>query len=270
MPLLAVTGLIGSLSGCDILAIEHAQVAHKPELPPIMTPKDALELEVYFVERPLADPLLGESLWRELDQISNVSPQSRARLSQAGIRFGVCGTSPPDSLEALAHASNATAAGPALRQQRLPLFAGQEGTLEVAVLTEPFEITSPSLHGQNIRRYDFARCVVRVSGERTQEGWVRLHLQPEVHHGQDLARPVASEHEWKYQHAPSIDPLYEQRFDVQLNQGEIIVLGSAGQSLDSIGGRFFRGHRDGTPVERLLIVRVASIKAIAPVRSTDW
>ncbi len=253
-------------AGCDIVSIDHSQQAHKPVLPPIIAPKDAIELEVFFVERPLDDPLLGESLWRELDQISTVSPQSRARLAQSGIRFGVAGTSPPASIRALARAPNATAAGPALRQQQLPLFAGQEGTLEVALLREPFEVVGP---GQNARSYQNARCVMRVGGERTQEGWVRLHFQPEVHYGQQIARPVASEHEWQYQHAPSIDPFFEQGFDVELNQGEIIVIGAGNSSADSLGARFFRGLRDSTPVERLLIVRVSAIKEIAPVRSTQ-
>ena len=264
-----VSSLLLLTAGCDILSIDHAQPAHQAVLPPIIAPRDAVELEVFFVERPLDDPLLGESLWRELDQISTVSPQSRARLAQAGIRFGVAGTSPPASLRALARAPNATAAGPALRQQQLPLFSGQEGTLEVAVLRAPFEVASASLHGRNVRSYNGARCVMRVSGERTQEGWVRLHFLPELHHGQEIARPVAAEHEWQYQHAASIDPFHEQRFDVELNQGEVIVIGAGGSAADTIGAQFFRGTRDATPVERLLIVRVSTIKQVAPVRSTQ-
>jgi hypothetical protein len=256
--------------GCDIVAINHTQQSNKPVLPPIVAPKDAIELEVFFVERPLGDPLFGDSLWRELDQISTVLPQSRSRLFKAGIRFGVAGNSPPASLRALAGASDATAEGPALRRQLLPLFAGQAGTLEVAVLSEPFEVVSAGVNGQAPRRYDFGRCVVRVTGEQTQDGWVRLHFLPEIHHGQEATRPVASEQEWQYQKAQSIDPFYEQQFDVELNQGEVIVLGATGDAADSVGGRFFRGLRDTTPVERLLIVRVSTIKEIAPVRANQW
>jgi hypothetical protein len=81
---------------------------------------------------------------------------------------------------------------------------------------------------------------------------------------------VPSEQEWQYQTAQSIYKFYEQQFDVELNQGEVIVLGATGDAADSVGGRFFRGLRDTTPVERLLIVRVSTIKEIAPVRATQW
>lgn len=262
--------LLPALCGCEILTINHAQEVNKPVLPPIVAPKDAIELEVFFVERPLGDPLFGDSLWRELDQISTVSPQSRSRLFQAGIRFGVAGSSPPDSLRALASASDARAEGPALRNQVLPLFAGQEGTLEVAVLSEPFEVIAAGPNEQRPRQYDFGRCVIRVSGEQTQEGWVRLHFQPEIHHGQEATRPVASEQDWQYQKSQSVDRFLEHHFDVELNQGEVIVLGATGDAANSLGGRFFRGLRDATPVERLLIVRVSTIKEIAPVRSNQW
>jgi len=50
---------------------------NRPSLPPIQTAADSVQLEVFFVDRPADDPLLGPSLWREIDQIAAIPAETR-------------------------------------------------------------------------------------------------------------------------------------------------------------------------------------------------
>ena len=60
------------------------------------------------------------------------------------------------------------------------------------------------------------------------------------------------------------------RFDVELNIGELMVVGPLGEEKDSIGGRYFRSGEPPVESERVLVIRVADIEKIEPVRSKDF
>jgi hypothetical protein len=72
------------------------------------------------------------------------------------------------------------------------------------------------------------------------------------------------------QQGQKIDHLYEQRFDVELNIGELVVIGPQGDANDSIGARFFRTGEPPAESERVLVIRVTDIRQVEPVRSQDW
>jgi hypothetical protein len=268
-PLICI--LCCALAGCAILKIDHKQSAAKPALPPLVAPKDALTLEVYFIERAAGDLLIGESLWRQLDEASAIkSSDVRARLRAAGLRVGRAGTNAPHTLRAAAVEQRPGAERGPGAIQRVPLLAGQETTIEAASINEPFQLRTLGTAGERVTPYHAARCILRISGERQQEGWVRLHVQPELHHGAKTIQMSAQDGDWKLHQDQKIDHLYEQRFDVELNIGELVVVGPLGDEMDSIGGRFFRTGKPPAETERVLVVRVADIQKVEPVRSNDW
>lgn len=266
----SLCGALG-MSGCLPLAIDHRQAALKPALPPLVKPKDAITLEVYFIERAAGDPLLGETLWRDLDEIGAIkSAESRARLQAAGLRVGLGGSHAPAALRALINDGPSSARSPAAGYQPIVLLAGQESTLETAVIDRTFEIRAARGTGDLAKSYDGARCVLRLSAERQQEGWVRLRFQPELHYGPPIVQPTAGDRAWQLRQGQKIDALYEQRFDVELNLSEMVVIGAAGKAPDAIGARFFRSGEPPTATERIMVVRVADLQQIEPVRARDW
>ena len=91
-------------TGCWNFSISHRQTAAKPALPPLVKPKDALSLEVFYIPRPAGDLLLGESLWQQLDETVVKSPELRTRLRAAGLRVGLAGSNVPPTLRAAATA----------------------------------------------------------------------------------------------------------------------------------------------------------------------
>jgi len=254
-----------------MLKIDHQQAASKPVLPPMVQPQDALTLEVYYIERGAGDPLLGDALWRHLDEAGAVkSPAVRARLRAAGLRVGLAGTNAPQTLRAAAAERRSAAERGPGGMQKVSLLAGQETTIEAANIDEPFELQTNGASGKHVTPYNGARCILRLSGERQADGWVRLHVQPELHHGRSTIQPKATNGDWKLQQGQTIDHLFDQRFDVELNIGELVVVGPLGDEHDSIGGSFFRSGEPPAASERVLVIRVADVQQIKPVRSQDW
>ena len=81
-PLLAVLLGLCALGGCSLFpggsGVKSVDL-RRPSLPPIQTSHDAVQLEVFFVDRPADDPLLGQTLWREVDQIAVFTRLQRQR-----------------------------------------------------------------------------------------------------------------------------------------------------------------------------------------------
>ncbi len=238
-------------------------------MPPVVSARDGIDLEVYFIERSAQDPLIGESLWRGIDQINGTDALDRVRLNLEGIRFGIAGSNPPDAIRALtAEDANRSARNPT-RVQSLTLISGQETELEAGAHDGPLTLRINGTQGGIIREYGAVRCILRLKAESLDEGWVRLSVEPEIHHGAMQIRTVATDHDWKYQESQQIDPLYEQRFSTELNVGELLVIGSLGDAPESVGQRFFRSGGE-MPTERVIVIRVAGMQRVEPVRSNDW
>ena len=97
-----------SLICCGVLACESLPSGRSsPEkttafkLPPIPVPRDSVEVDIVFIDRPASDPMLGKTLWREVDQVGALTTEQRAAIRAAGIQVGHVGSSPPDVLQSL-------------------------------------------------------------------------------------------------------------------------------------------------------------------------
>ena len=55
------------------------------KLPPLPVPRDSVEVEIVFIDRPAGDSLLGKTLWRDVDQVGMLSAEQRSALREAGI-----------------------------------------------------------------------------------------------------------------------------------------------------------------------------------------
>jgi hypothetical protein len=250
------------VSGCALWSQPLVTgTARKPTLPAAVSSIQGIEFEAYFVDRPAGDPLAGEPLWRDIDQISGIRPEARALLNRAGMRFGVSGSSPPPTLRSLLSTL------PQPRTQRFTLLSGQETELEANVLAGDHTIRVLNGTRDETRDYNAPRCVLRVKAHGTQEGWVRLEFLPELHSGALRVRPTANDREWRLRESQEVDPLYEHRFSVEVNVGEIVVIGGVGDEADSLGQHFFRNGETPPRTERVLILRVAAMNKVAPTSS---
>lgn len=235
-------------------------------LPPIPKTLDALRLEVIYVDRPIDDPLLRTSLWKSVDQISNLSPEVRGMLRDNGIRFGHVSSTPPRPLQALLELSEESND---LSRQQFTLPSGADTTIETSPILPERQFSFRRADADVTDTYKNARCVLRVSGERLQDGWARLDFLPEIHHSRHVTRPVAGDESLEFRTAQALVPLYAQRFAVTLNAGDILLLTvdrESPQLAGSIGQHFFLNAHTENRMQRLLIVRLAQIQRIEPTR----
>jgi hypothetical protein len=124
--------------------------------------------------------------------------------------------------------------------------------------------THVSVEGDE-KRYEAAQCVYRITAFREQEGWARLEFVPEIQHGSPRMRPVPGPDDWHLLASQKTDRLFGQRFSVRLNIGEMAIVTASDHLPGTAGHRFFIGPEGAEPIQRLLIVRLASMgKEIDP------
>lgn len=253
-----------SLSGCILFqgAQTLAQVSRESVLPDIKTPADAIRLDIMFVERPINDPLLSRGLWEEMDQMIDIPADRRMELHENGFKFGLAGTEAPPTLAALLEegaAEEFDELNGFWTNRRLSLRRGQSTVVMCDHDASLWKLTLSADGRTTPENYDHARGVMKVELREINDGWVRVHVQPEVHHGAGSVRHEANENGWSLSSGQAIDTIVPGGFDVSLNLNEMFVMSADDSARDRAGNYFFRREDDGRLMQRVVVFRVADL-----------
>ena len=143
---------------------------------------------------------------------------------------------------------------------------GAEAEIQASEVHPECSITLLSANGAEEREYKNARCIFRVMARCVQNGWVQVDFLPEIHHGEQAMRYEAADVGYTMRASQKIEPLFGQRFSVNLNVGEMAVMTCNSDDPKSAGRHFFvRTNDDGVEVQRLLVVRLADMAKTGPV-----
>lgn len=257
-----LAGVFLSVAGCHLF--RKADETEGTTLPPLVAPRDSVQLEILFVDRPQSDPLIGESLWQKVDQIAGFSSEERQQLRTAGWQIGHCSSHPPRALEALLNDSadgDSTAQDRRTVRRRIAVPSGQDIPIEV---TETLPELKLNRNGRN-RTYTNVKAVLRVHVERQQDGWVKLRCVPEIHHGLNLLRPFATAQNWTRRRSQNVVPIYDQQFSLSLNIGELALITAGDVDREQVPAAFFRSLDNSGELQRLLVIRVANMRRLTPV-----
>lgn len=241
------------------------------KLPALTAPRDSVELNIVFVDRPVSDPLLGKTLWREVDQVGTLSAEQRALIREAGILVGHVGSSPPEALQSLLNLSDQDLERQRREANGLPKTAARRVALPPGTETEVWSneavarrvLTLPE--GKTLE-LENVRGLLRLKTERSQEGWARLDFTPELHHGQTGTRPFAAATGWMYRTTQEVMPCFAQQFSANLNVGEMLVLTCDRDRSGTLGQSLFQFEDATGPKQRLVIVHLAELREITPNR----
>lgn len=263
LPVLAVLGLCLT-AGCSLFpaGLPKRIQSNRAALPPLQAAHDAIQLEVFFVDRPADDPLLGQTLWREVDQIAAIPAETRELLSQNGFQIGHAGSNPPQAVQSLLglvadiSSSDSTTSKP-MTGLRKCLPPGVETEIQASYPIEKCQIKVVEGHRTKTCDYEQVRCMFRLKSARLRDGWVRIDFQPEIHHGELRVRTTPTDDGWAYQNRQHVDVRHAQQFSLTMNVGEIAIITAAADHPESMGDCFFRRADNGELKQRLLIVRVA-------------
>ena len=246
---------------------EQTAAVEKSPLKNVRPSVDAIQLDVLFVERPIGDPILGDALWSHLDQVSSLDAPTLASLERNGIKFGIAPTDPPRALQAalgmtgeMVPRDGTDAYGSSGRS--VSRRSGEELAVDAWSGYPRCEIAIHRDGQSETHTYENARCVYRIRVEKVQDGWAQLEFIPEIHHGEMKLRFVPRENSLTTTPSQLVDPQFDQRFRVELNLGEMVVLGARGEAPESLGHHFFRGGTTDNRLQRLLIVRLADMQRV--------
>lgn len=265
LPLLAVLVGLCVFGGCSLFpATELGKTvrSNRPSLPPITAAADSVQLEVFFVDRPADDPLLGPSLWREVDQIAAIPAETREILHENGFLVGLAGSNPPAAVQTLLNmvtdinASETQSSKPMVGLRKL-LPPGVETEVQASNPIEKCRVNIVDGRRTKPQEFENVRGMFRVKSARLRDGWVRIDFQPEIHHGELKVRTTSTPEGWIYQNRQNIDVRHAQQFSVTMNVGEIAIITSSSDNPDSMGELFFRRGEDAGKMQRILVVRVA-------------
>lgn len=269
LPWVAVALAVSTLAGCSVFqagdAVSRVE-SRRPTLPPIQASREAIQLEVLFIERPADDPLLGPMLWREVDQIAAIPAETRDLLQQNGFRVGHVGSNLPPTVQTLLGLVGATTtSSSSLGPNGIMPLVGNRKILPPGVDTEVQtgdEYAACQLlivQGDQSKRHEYqhARSLFRMKSERLQDGWVRVDFQPEIHHGENRVRHTPTDEGWAYRSRQNVDAKHAHQFSLTMNVGEMAIITAAPDQPESMGHIFFCRDDNGIQRQRVLIVRVA-------------
>ncbi len=226
-------------------------------LKPIPQMKNGIRLDVFRVDRHVGDPRIGESMWKAVSQGGSLDPATIRRLNEHGFRFGTVPANPPVSLQSLILATNSGSAERTLHES-MAFPTGGQAILDVMPLPEGMDILIPGPEGSRPLRLHAAKAVLNIRADKIEEGWARLEVVPEIHHGEVTNRPVAGESEWLLRNSQAVEPLYQFKFHVELNRGEMAVVGLHDQAKSPVGRWFFRNQLEAA-LERVMMIRMADV-----------
>lgn len=247
------------------------------KLPSIPVSQDAMQIEIVSIERPVTDPLLGSALWNEVDEIGAIQLTDQESLNQNGFRVGHVSSVPPRALQTLLGLKSHL--GGIKKEDESLLLSGRRLMLRSGVPTdilssELFEKCKLKLVSDDAeepvqeKEFEQARCVFRVKAHKVQEGWVRLEFTPEVHYGAQQLRRTATNIGWQFENRQNTSPLYDQKFEVTLNVGEMAIITSTDAvAPNSPGQLFFRGEGPKSDIQKILVVRLANMSKMDVVRT---
>jgi len=257
----------------DVFTFKSASSGPQNLLTPLRPSRDALQIDVVFVERPLGDPLLGKQLWNDIDQVAGFDSNELEALKQLGILIGNAGANPCPALERLLRDSadplDAAAAKDCmkLKKQTFCVRNAEASSIETNAVAK-CTLDLPLFTGPKEKKYDNFRSVLRMTSRRLQDGWARLEFAPEIHHGIERLRPIVVNREWEPKESQEIDSL-PQRFSLKLHVGEMAVITAAPDNPRSFGRHaFVREDADNGAMQRLLVVRLSNMSRVDPVYSS--
>lgn len=267
-----------ALLSCGVLACDSmpfgrsaAQQAKAFKLPSLVAPRDSVEVDIVFVDRPVSDPLLGKTLWREIDQVGTLSAEQRAAVREAGLLVGHVGSTPPDILQSLLNLTDEELERQRREANGIPTTAARRVALPAGTDTEiwsnePVAQRTVTVTEGKPLQLDNVRGLLRLKAERSQDGWARLDFTPELHHGQPGTRPFAAATGWIYRTTQEVIPCFAQHFSANLNVGEMLVLTCDRERTGSLGQSLFQFEDSTGPKQRLVVVRLAELREITPKR----
>ena len=227
---------------------------------------ETVVLEVAHVEQPLSDISMIDLVWKEVDEIGAIEAKTRNKLKENGLRVGITGPNIPRTLSKILEVDAAwrEERSDGLRgstAQSIVVFPGEPTHMHTGDVLPSCTIDVPRVTGRETMNLENVNCLFRIEAEQLQDNWVELHLIPEIHHDAESLRRVATEEGWQFQNAQKVLPVYDQKFTLTLNKGEVAVISASEFKPGTLGHAMFIGDGKDDQIQRMIVIRLSEIRS---------
>ena len=189
----------------------------------------------------------------------------------------MAGSDPPAALQTLLGLRTDFSYEPSAEQckqligRQVMLRSGGETEVLATPLIEQCRIRLPDVDDPEapfqVREYQAAHGLLRLTVHHVQQGWVRIDFVPELHHGNERLRHEASDTGWQFTNRQLVDPLYSQRFSLTLAVGEMVLLtgdraivtGETPVDTQPLGELLFHSSDQKSAIQRMLVIRASDL-----------
>ncbi len=269
--------LIGP-AGCR----NFAEPVGKSPLKPVRMRSDSVAMDVFFVRFPATDAEDATTLWAEVDEM-HLPAEVRQRLTQNGFRAGLLGGQVPISLSRLLELKDKPAPGcrsletqvadlehePRVVRRHMELRAGVRTELLASDVQDELPVLRCCPAGVEGETFRSAQAVFAMTVTNERDGRVRVHLIPEIHHGESKLRYVTTQGAIRIQSGRAKRAFEDLALDASLAPGDILVMGTLRERPGTIGHRFFAENAEGRIEYKLLVLRLAQTQHDELFEPTD-
>lgn len=262
-PLAAAVGVTALAAGvgCRFLATPTATIIDggsdpQATVPPAPSaPKPApltIPVELVFVRFLENDPQLTDELWQLADE-QLLPVDVRRRLNANGLRIGVVSARLPPALAARFTAVGSESAtnpglessfaeSPGVVRRTLRLLPGRENEIVSASGLNEVVLLERADDGVRGGTYRDASAVFALRAWPAADGRVRMQIGPLVKHGPHERTWVGDDGAFRLETGQRRQNLEGLRFEVEVSNESVLLIGCAGAPASSVGDTFLRGH----------------------------
>lgn len=264
-------------AGCRFLAVPPIAVVDAatdasatPTDPPV-APKPAprtIAIELVFVRHLEGDTQLTDDLWQLADE-QLLPTDLRRRLNANGLRVGlIAARLPPALAQRFTAATSDTAAdaqldaafveAPAVVRRTLRLLPGREN--EIVAASGLADVVLLERDDEAVRggTYRDASAIFSLRAWPAADGRVRMQVSPLIKHGPNERTWVGDDGAFRLETGQRREVLDGLRFEMDVSNESLLIVGCAGAPASSVGDTFLRGQGG---------VRLVALRPLA--RTTD-
>jgi len=244
-----------SLTGCFTATPDRALTHYDAKMPfSTLAGDDVVQLDVYLVERPIADLCINREVWELADE--QVLQERKQVLEENGFRACVLGDSPPDSLRAML-LSERSCANP----RRLRFHAGKPTQIVLGPVESRLAVPLHQDGGVTTVDLDQAQCLLQITTRLTDDGQIVLQFAPQIRHGQQEGTPhpvqePSGELRWGPQLGQPTETYLGLSWGLTVAPNSYVAIGTRLDRDDTLGQRAFL-NMEGLRTQRLLVLRAS-------------
>jgi hypothetical protein len=241
--------------GCVTPPVRPTAESVARSLAPVV-PVEGIYVESVILERPLGDRFLDRELWA--DALPVGSQETRALLSENGLRAGVLSGNLPPRFQALLESETEALGGRgltfAMRKDEVLPTSGPNERCEFGLLADLAGKRAPVALKQ-------ARGGVLVRPEPLGNGRVKVWCEPQIQHGEkrEWLRPSADGTGFVKLEEVPLARYPVLGFDAALGRNDYLVIGWQADQPDTLGAALFAVEANGQPRQRVLVVRARQV-----------